>query len=210
MRGREGDIWAPVVAEPPKRMIETLVEAGFTGVYVDRAGYADGGAVLEAALGMVLGEDPIVSANARLAFFDVRAFADQYCEKQWDARRLCIDRLPLRVTYADGFYGPEEANGDHFQWCSEACEIEIINPGPGTRRVHLRGWVRSASPSPFRLDLNHETFQVPTEGSVIDTALDVPKGTRRVRGTSDSPPIKVGVDPRQLSWRLDELTVADE
>jgi phosphoglycerol transferase len=74
MRGRAGDVWAADVAKlEPSQMIATLTSAGFGGLLVDRSGYADQGAALEAALTAALGVDPMVSVDRRESFFPLRA-----------------------------------------------------------------------------------------------------------------------------------------
>jgi hypothetical protein len=42
---------------------------------VDRFGYPDAAAELETSLGAYLDQNPIVSGNSRLSFFDLRSFA---------------------------------------------------------------------------------------------------------------------------------------
>jgi phosphoglycerol transferase len=72
MRGRAGDLWQREAAtQPPEQLVETLVCAGFAGIYLDRNGYADQGEAVEAELSRILGAAPLVSRNGRLAFFDL-------------------------------------------------------------------------------------------------------------------------------------------
>lgn len=78
MRGRVPAWEQPLIDRGLPDMIEGLVAIGFDGIYIDRFGYADNAAALEAALHDHLEISPIVSANGRLAFFDLRdAAADQ-------------------------------------------------------------------------------------------------------------------------------------
>ena len=72
MKGREGDTWQQQVATQPLReLVETLVRSGFSGIYVDRFGYADQAAELEAKLSVLVGTKPIEAANQRLVFFSL-------------------------------------------------------------------------------------------------------------------------------------------
>ena len=69
MKGREGDLWEKnVAAMQTKPMVAALVSAGFSGIYVDRFGYADEGAELESELADILSTTPIVSSNQRFSF----------------------------------------------------------------------------------------------------------------------------------------------
>jgi phosphoglycerol transferase len=78
MRGREADLWQRrVAAAPVEEMVRSLKAARFDGIYVDRNGYADGGAGLEGQLARLLYASPMVSPNQRLAYFSLRAFRPQ-------------------------------------------------------------------------------------------------------------------------------------
>jgi phosphoglycerol transferase len=72
MKGREGDGWQRQVAgQPLPEMLKALIAAGFRGIYVDRFGYVDQGAEMEAELSKLLETGPIVSGDQRLAFFNL-------------------------------------------------------------------------------------------------------------------------------------------
>jgi len=71
MRNRDGDVWQRhVAAQPVHALVEILAAAGFGGIYLDRYGYADRGARMEGQLRELLGTEPLVSPNQRLAFFN--------------------------------------------------------------------------------------------------------------------------------------------
>ncbi|MFX4261822.1 hypothetical protein ACOBQJ_06445 [Pelotomaculum propionicicum] len=75
MKGREGDTWQrEVAAKPLNEFLGTLSRAGFNGIYIDRNGYEDKGAGMEAELISLLGTEPIVSANKRLVFFKMEDY----------------------------------------------------------------------------------------------------------------------------------------
>lgn len=70
MRGRAGDAWQRATAAlPPEDMIHALAAAGFTGIYIDRWGFADRAAGLEKRLRHLLPEPPLMSGDGRLVFF---------------------------------------------------------------------------------------------------------------------------------------------
>jgi phosphoglycerol transferase len=74
VHGRDTARWqATVAAQPVPNLIDTLHSSGFSAIYVDRFGYADGAANLEAALGRVLGTQPIVSRDRRRAVYTLEA-----------------------------------------------------------------------------------------------------------------------------------------
>ena len=72
MKGTDYDMWQKSVAgNPANEMVQTLLSSGFSGIYIDRLGYADQGTKLEMELANALGTSPIVSTDQRLSFFDL-------------------------------------------------------------------------------------------------------------------------------------------
>jgi phosphoglycerol transferase len=92
MRGRDGDAWQRAVcAQPVGELVNTLAYAGCGGIYLDRSGYPDNGAAVEAELSRALGASPLVSRNQRLAFFNLadytRALRRQCTDEEWRAKK---------------------------------------------------------------------------------------------------------------------------
>jgi len=75
VRGREGDWQGALVRLPAPEALDALTAVGFTGLMIDRAGYEDHGARIEAEYTSALGQQPRVSANGRLLFYDLRPWA---------------------------------------------------------------------------------------------------------------------------------------
>lgn len=76
MKGRQGDIWQKnVSAEPTSQLISDLVAAGFSGVYINRAGYSDNAAKIEQELETALNEKPLTNSNDTLLFFNMTDYA---------------------------------------------------------------------------------------------------------------------------------------
>jgi phosphoglycerol transferase len=70
MRGRPGDWAAAMVAgKPAADVVAAARRAGFAGILVDRLGYADDGAAMDADLRRALGAQPTPSPNGRYLFF---------------------------------------------------------------------------------------------------------------------------------------------
>ena len=72
LKDRPVDLWQKAVAaEPTARMVDSLEAAGFAGIYVDRYGYTDNAAALEAELRTILKSDPIADSTGRYLFFRI-------------------------------------------------------------------------------------------------------------------------------------------
>jgi phosphoglycerol transferase len=71
MKGRETAQWQQKIAAlPPDEMIHELKTAGFQGVYIDRAGYADRAVALEKELKRLLGKPSVESSQKRMAYYN--------------------------------------------------------------------------------------------------------------------------------------------
>jgi phosphoglycerol transferase len=75
VRGRDGDWQGALVRLPAPEALDALTAVGFTGLMIDRAGYDDHGAGIEAEYTRTLGQEPRVSPDGRLVFYDLRAWA---------------------------------------------------------------------------------------------------------------------------------------
>ena len=71
IKGRGSGRDAAIAAEPVPQMVRDVRASGFSGIYVDRFGYADNGAMLEAELAQAVGAPPLVSPDGRLSFFQL-------------------------------------------------------------------------------------------------------------------------------------------
>jgi uncharacterized membrane protein (Fun14 family) len=76
MHGREADQWQQAItALPAPAFLDAIVDKGFLGLYIDREAYPDHAAALESELVKRLNTCPQLSANQRLSFFDLQAYA---------------------------------------------------------------------------------------------------------------------------------------
>ncbi len=72
LKGREGDLWhSAAAAKPIDQLVPFLSRAGFSGIYVDRKGFADHGTELESKLRGILNITPLADARQSVAFFDM-------------------------------------------------------------------------------------------------------------------------------------------
>jgi phosphoglycerol transferase len=73
VKGRAGDMFFRALSTTPmKQQIEVARRLCFSGVTVDRRGYADGGVAVEAQLLQILGKPPVLTgANKQQIFFDL-------------------------------------------------------------------------------------------------------------------------------------------
>ena len=79
MRAREGDLFYRALSkETAAKQLDVIEKLGFSGIYIDRRGYADRGAAVIADFSRLLGAAPILErADGEVAFFQIPARATE-------------------------------------------------------------------------------------------------------------------------------------
>jgi len=215
IRGREGDDWISAISqEPPAALVETVSAAGFAGILVDRYGYSDGGAEIEAGLRARLGAEPISDSGIgpspphltfwSLAGYEAAATARLSPADRERRQRAALDRVILR--WVDGFYGPERGPGGPFRWCSGVGVVEIENPAPVAQQATFAMTLFAGRP-PATLyidgDLLRREIALPRSGAPLALELRVPPGRHILYLWSEAQPASAPLDPRRLVWRIE-------
>jgi phosphoglycerol transferase len=216
MRNRFDDIWIRQIAgQEPARLVGELSDADFEGILVDRAGYADNAAEVEAALGRLLGLIPEVSTDNRLAFFPLttykqRAHADDSAGEREHRRDKALH--PLLVRWGTGFWYPETAPQGTFRWCSHSGEIGIENGSQTSKWASITLKAFAAQPPSHLLvegDLLSERVDLPPAGVLFLRTFKVPPGDHVIRFRSDGRPLDAPHDPRSLVWVAENTVVVE-
>lgn len=186
MKGRPGDLWRAWTAEQPaEELAETLAYAGFSGIHVNRSGYADRGAEVERLLAEVLGSGPRVESRGEdQAFYDLSACAARLragCgAAEWATRREAALR-PVFARYGAGFAAEEPGSSE--RWAGSLCAVQLFNPGPDPCRAALA--MRCIGGEPARLRVRgpgwEETLEIDGTGLDLERTLVLPPGMSRVR-----------------------------
>jgi phosphoglycerol transferase len=72
IKGEQEDLWQKTVAaKPPAEFVQEISRAGFVGIYINRDGYEDKAARVEAELSALLGAKPVASRRGNLIFFNL-------------------------------------------------------------------------------------------------------------------------------------------
>jgi phosphoglycerol transferase len=102
VNGRDGDWQAAVTNKLPADTLDALAAVGYAGIMIDRAGYEDRAQLLELAYSEELRQEPIVSPDGRLLFYDLRPRARDL-RRRLDARAVADLR---KATLADRSAAP--------------------------------------------------------------------------------------------------------
>jgi phosphoglycerol transferase len=210
MHGRDGDAWLQHVAEQPLQEQVKLVSAvGFRGLYLDRAGFEDRAAQAEAELRRLLGTEPVVSADGRMSFFPLAAYAEglrrQYTDAGWEAlRRRALQ--PITFLWRNGFYPREQNARETWNWSNGKGELAIRNPSGSPRTITLAMNCLLPQPQPALLHIRSSLFNldcpIDWRAPLVEKTLVVPPGEHVVRFTCDGPRVVCPTDTRELVFRI--------
>jgi hypothetical protein len=211
MRGRNDDAFVRATSElPPERMLETLAQVGYGGILINRDGYDDFGAALEAGLQPLLGAAPISSEDGRFSFFSLAEYRRRGPPKLPPPAIIQL-LYPLAVTFDQGFFEVEHDGVWDFRWCQGRCEIAVDNDTAWTRRVQLRATLMAARPPTtvtMTGDLLSGRFDLGTPFSISRT-IEIPPGRHVLRFDSNGRPAIAPGDPRTLIWRIAAFALID-
>ena len=197
IKGRQEDSWQKsIAAKPIPEMLSLIAQRGFSGIYVDGFGYADGGQKVRAGLEWATGRQPLRSPDGRFSFFGVT-------------------RQPAPAVSAL-VEGCSEREGDgvlNWNWCGQAGEIAVTNRGGKAAPITLTMLLRLGKAGPNSearvegLGLNRT---VPLSVRAVPYSFDVqaPPGVSRLRISSRAEPLAVPGDPRTLTVAVMNLGVA--
>jgi len=207
MRGRDADWQEYTTRQPVPAMVDAITAAGFDGIALDRQGYADQSVEtgIAAALG---GAQPMLSADGRLAFYDLRPHRDQL------AATLGADRVaklgdetlhrPL-VEYRDGFAPRTFGVPDVEHGARQSNRLLVVNDTDQPYQGQLTFSANSYSPGDHRLTVrtpdgtDHDVTITP-DGNAYSIPITVPPGSSAVTLTTDAPEVPIGY--RDLSFNL--------
>jgi phosphoglycerol transferase len=211
MKGRPADRWQQqVIALPPDDMARTLIDAGFSGIYLDRFGYEDHGADLEDQFTRVLGTRPIVSDNERLVYFPlpstgVKRLRDTFSAEEWQARTEALQN-PMVFTWRGGFSRRETCGRESWHWCSGEGELQILNPLPRPRTLTLKMTCQTGHPEPALLTMQGASLsdkrQINNRSEEIVQSVTVQPGLNAIHFTCDARPLHAPGDPRVLVFNV--------
>ncbi len=179
MHGREASMThARIAARPLKEQLPLLAHLGFGGLYVDRHGYEDGGEAVVAFLRRELGREPIVSADGRLLFFDMRAFGERL---RSDAGMMAWAGKALSSPFVEWGGEFEKEAEDGCRWCGKGGWVRANNLGGKATTVRLAASLRAPAGRAATVRVSTaegviRTVEVPAGGVDVEVDVPVPAG----------------------------------
>jgi phosphoglycerol transferase len=219
MKGRAGDWEAAAVQLPPPMLARAVVAAGFSGIYIDRSGYADNGEHVVAALLRETRAEAIASPNGRLAFLDLRTYAQRLRAKHSAVQVAALRRSvlhPLGVRVAGGPSDLKQDLQGRYYNAGQREQILIDNYDTQTRHVRIRLGLEPAFPAPATVRVvvagqAADQVDVPAKGKTFGRELDLPPGVTPIElRTVGQPQADLPADPQTFYLRIRDPLVVDE
>jgi hypothetical protein len=215
-KGRPEDWADDLAAMPTATVLDAAAAAGFAGLVIDRFGYTDRGAALENEVHHRLGSEPLVSADRRHSFFDLRDHRRRleatHSPQELAAFRRAVLR-PLRLE-REGFIPLERSGRVWAAWADEAnAELRIVNEAETPRSAVFTATLDRVGGRPAVVVVSFPgaapiTYRTPTP---IRRELALPPGETVVRFSTGARavPANRANKLRPHVFRLANLAVTD-
>ena len=220
MKGRATDWNATLSASPLRLVLPVVTASGFEGLTIDRSAYADNGQAAKTEIQHLLRLRPLVSADGRLLFYDLRPLR-RWLQSHYsptEISRLQTATLhPVTLEWNASFWDEERSGANAWRWSkSREAYFGVDNPTGESRRVTLRfvlaaelsGQSNAVVSYP---DHSTQLVRVSPTGTVVERTLTLQPGHHFVRISSDASKIPtVPGDPRSaLFVRVANTSLSD-
>jgi phosphoglycerol transferase len=201
VKGRESEWQDNLVKQPLEVMVAGMAAAGFDGLYVDRAGYADRAVQLERDLRGLLGPAQFESEDARLVMYDLRPVRRRLDAtlSTTQARRTRDAILhPPQVQFGPGFSAEERdpATGTTWHWVQGRAELDIVNTTMHRQRVVISFDIASLTAGANVLVTGLApgvVLPTPDGGTGVEREVTLAPGVNRVRFAADAADVRFQV-----------------
>ncbi len=213
MKGRAQDWAAEAQSLPLPTLLDGIVAAGFSGIWIDRFGYQDNGAAIERSIRALIGTDPIQSSDGQLLFFNLAPFAAHLRATVPAYELSALGNAILHPVGADweaGFYTDESGS----RWATPAAIASIDNTSGATIRMAFYANVFSAAPGSWAFtvtapDGSVHRFRIGPAAKPILVLFNDPPGVHPLLFDSTAPIAHPDGDSRNLAVRYDDLIAAN-
>jgi len=215
MKGRESDLWQrEVVAKPLDEMVEAISFAGFSGIYVNRKGYADMGADLEAKLFELFDTKPIVSSDNRLVFFNMGRYNESLKEKYTaEEFELKKDKAlhPLFFTWQGGFSDLEGKPEYNWRWCSSKGKLRIRNTSQRVKNVTIKMSFATGYEEFSKLSIDGDLFKsqlkINNNDKLFSKTVTIPPGEHIIKFMCGARAVVAPEDQRCMVFRIVNFSI---
>jgi hypothetical protein len=208
IKGREADWQEQLRDLAPEELVEALVAVGFSGVVIDRYGYADDAADLASAIATTIDDDPILSPDGRWFSFDLTAQRARYDSGELDDLSTRLLNTPrVSLGGCSPIEGQESAT---FQWCGTDVTATVSRSADQEDSFEYRFTVASpAGPGTLTIVAGDVETEVLVGPEPKQVSVPLIQGVDQIELIADTPPVDAPGDPRDLRLRITSPTVSE-
>ncbi|MBE1445671.1 hypothetical protein [Paenibacillus sp. OAS669] len=212
MKGTVNEEWQRQLASGP---IETIVQKaaiiGYNGVYINRNGYPDKAAEIEAKLKAILKRNPISNEDNSLIFFNLTDFNaelnKQYTTAELEKLRTKLLEPPIQVIWDKGFYGLEKNEKDNWRWSDKESYLSIKNPTKLIKKYKIEMYLSTGNDqfSEIKISYNNsasDNITLNNTGKLYFKIIDIPPGITTISFVTNASQIYTINDPRNLYFKM--------
>jgi phosphoglycerol transferase len=203
MNGRPQDWAQQTQSLPLPTLIDGVIAGGFTGLWVDRDGYADNGATIVSQLQTLLHAAPLTSRDGRFEFFDLRPYAAQMRAHDSGSALAALRASilhPAIVAWGAGFYSPEPSGS---RWTIRTATASADNTSHTARRAEFYADVQTLAKGHFTLTVSAPggvvgRYAIGSSPTPVFFSFTLPPGMHDITFTTNAPVTVAPGDARQL------------
>lgn len=162
-------------------------------------------------LSTLLSEDPLVSQNGRLYFFDIRDFK-QRLEQSPSPEDRALFKSTMTV-WGGGFSGLEGTPEANWRWSSSSGELILYNMADVSRTVSIKTTCFTGYEEPAELKITSPSFsdrlEVSNAGTPYSRDVTMPPGAYKIKFDCDGKRVYAPGDPRVLVFRLANFSLVE-
>lgn len=212
MQGREEDIWETnLMNHPINELLDHLCFAGYRGLYLDKSLMVEKGLdfnLYYQKLQMYLGEEPIVSEDQRLYFYDLTNYYENL--KTTFGKKSVRHREKMEydvlLEYGKGFYEKEETLIGISRWAQQRSEITVTCKGKDRKHFVLEGTLYSGykEKSQMTITINEKKHNVMfnQDGASFCIPVELKEGENTITFESNAKDVTVGDEARRINFNL--------
>lgn len=211
IKGSSHDQWIKSLSElPVEEMIDKVTVAGYKGIYLNTAGYIDGGEQMGKKLFSVLNQKPIISDTKDHVFYNLinyrRKLIKEYSQEAMDKQQKEVLSLPIAFNWNKGFYPEETDKLDFWRWSKKRSSLTLVNDNPENINITLSFDFMSNYPEYTNLIISSKLFNSELKMNSIKKKFNkkiiLPKGPFQIKFETDSKKAISSTDPRELYFRI--------
>jgi hypothetical protein len=216
MKGRPADWSGDLQGLPTSTTLDAAVATGFSGLWIDRFGYADRAASLENDLHGLVGLPTIVDAAGRDSFYDLRSFAHRLEKAHSPAQIAALRRAvlyPLEFV-PTGFLPLLRSGSQSVAWADAPnTAMGIVNPTKTPRTAVFDAILDRVGGPAASVTVTFPgsppaTVQTPSH---LHQVLTLPPGESVIQFSTAAPPVAPSNANglRLHYYRLNDMTITD-